>query len=358
MDRRKSASRKLGYSVFVLFAAISMLLGVTGNAFSVELAQDPAPKRFKILHVMSYHSPWKWTDNQFIGFKEALRGVDVEYKVLQMDTKRNSSMGWKEEIGRKARNLIDTWKPDLVYTNDDNAQIYVTKHYVNSDIPFVFSGVNASPEKYGFVGSKNVTGVLERPHWAETIRFLKKIDPSIKRMGVVLDNSPTFVPIMQEMQRNAHFLPEIEFVSWDVCDTYKQFKSTVIKYQDTVDAYVLLSAFTLKNESGNNVPYEEVYEWNNNNSRLPDVSFWKDRIHHGNMLGITVSAHQQGYAAGKLAREILIEGKAPSSLPIAPSRTGNPMINLARVKKLGISVDVSHLLAAEVIKEIKIGTAD
>jgi hypothetical protein len=94
---------------------------------------------------MSYHSPWRWTDGQLDGFKEGLGAVSAEYKVFQMDTKRNSSKEGKENKGKEAIALIESWKPDLVYTSDDDAQEYVVKHYVNADLPFVFSGVNKDP---------------------------------------------------------------------------------------------------------------------------------------------------------------------------------------------------------------------
>jgi hypothetical protein len=88
-------------------------------------------RKYKILHVMSYHSPWEWTDDLTRGFMDELSGVEVEYLAFQMDTKRKSSEEWKQSIAAEARNLIDTWKPDLVYTTDDNAQKYVAGHYVN-----------------------------------------------------------------------------------------------------------------------------------------------------------------------------------------------------------------------------------
>src|SRR5512147_264490 len=97
----------------------------------------------KVLHIMSYNSPWEWTDDQLRGFKEALKELDVEYQVFQIDTKCNSTEVAKEKAGWEARRLIEDWKPDLVYTTDDNAQKYVASHYVNREIPFVFSGVNA-----------------------------------------------------------------------------------------------------------------------------------------------------------------------------------------------------------------------
>ena len=127
-------------------------------------AADPAPPRasFKILHVKGYHSPWRWTDGQLEGFREGLGDVPVELRVFQMDTKRNSSPAAIERAGREARALVDEWKPDLLYTTDDDAQAYVARHYVNRDMPVVFSGVNEDPAVYGFVGSRNVTGVVEQ----------------------------------------------------------------------------------------------------------------------------------------------------------------------------------------------------
>jgi hypothetical protein len=111
-------------------------------------------KKIKILHIMSYHSPWEWTDVQLEGFKDALKGLNIEYKIFQMDTKRHNSKEWLEQKGTEACSLIESWKPDLVYTSDDNAQQYVTRKYINSKIPFVFSAVNADPEDYGFVESR------------------------------------------------------------------------------------------------------------------------------------------------------------------------------------------------------------
>jgi len=143
-------------------------------------------EEFKILHIMSYHSPWKWTDDQFNGFKDALKGMNIRYKVFQMDSKRNTSETAIQKVSREARKMIDTWQPDLVYTSDDVAQARVVTHYVNKKTPFVFSGVNANPIKYGFLGSSNVTGIMEQEHFIETIYLLKEIVPHVKKIAVIL----------------------------------------------------------------------------------------------------------------------------------------------------------------------------
>ena len=121
-----------------------------------------------------------------------------------MDTKRKSSEDWKVHAGIQARKLIDSWQPDLVYTNDDNAQSYVTKHYINRDIPFVFSGVNANPNVYGFKDSKNITGVIEQEHFVETIGLLKEIAPDVSKVAVILDNGSTWPSVVKRMKKNMH----------------------------------------------------------------------------------------------------------------------------------------------------------
>src|SRR3989304_4288688 len=175
----------------------------------IVLPQTVQPARhFKILHVMSYHSPWEWTDKQLQGFKDALNDLDVQYKVFQMDTKRNSSEQWKLKVAAQAKELIDTWKPDLVFTNDDDAQLYVAKYYVNTDIPFVFSAVNAEPEEYGFAGSKNVTGVLERIHFVQTVRLLKQLVPTVHKIAIITDTGKMWGPIIEMMKQSESELPQ------------------------------------------------------------------------------------------------------------------------------------------------------
>ena len=289
-----------------------------------EAVREPgtAPqRRFKVLHVMSYHSPWEWTDTQLQGFRAALHDLDVEYRVFQMDTKRRSGEDWKRAVAGQARELIDAWKPDLVYTSDDDAQAYVAARHVNGPIPFVFSGVNADPRKYGFVGSTNVTGVVEHEHFVESVALLRQIVPAARRIAVILDDSPMWDPVVQRMK----------------------------ELEREVDAVALVGIFTFKDDAGQNVPYQDVLRWTAENSRLPDLSFWKDRVLHGTLSAVSVSGYEQGLAAGKIARGILAEGRSPASYPMKPSVRGEPLVSLARANALGIRVKTGVLLAAKVV---------
>ena len=311
---------------------------------------DSIMSAYKVLYVMSYHSPWRWTDGQLDGFKEALKGVDVQYRSFQLDTKRHNAPQWKEKKGREARNLIESWKPDLVYTSDDDAQTYVTQYYANRNTPFVFSGVNKDPKEYGFDGSRNITGVVEHEHFTESVRLIKSIVPEIRRIAVVFDDASMWPAVMRRMKAQAPRLDGVAFVAWDVIETFAEYKQKIKEYHQTADAVGLIGIFNFKDEHGANVPYQEVLRWTAENSRLPDFSFWADRVHYGTLCAVNVSEYEQGLAAGRIARSILAEGRRPSDFPIKPTVKGYPIVSLARANQLGLRVKSGVLLSAEVIQ--------
>lgn len=334
-----------------------LMLVISALSCAFSCAAEPATpvvKQFKVLHVMSYHSPWRWTDWQLDGFKEGLgKDVQVEYKIIQMNAKRESAPAQLEEKARQVRDTIKKWKPDLVYTTDDEAQQYVVRHYLNADIPFVFSGVNRTPESYGFDKSKNVTGAVEHEHFVESVKLLQAIAPAVRRIAVVFDEAPLWPPVKERMRERVKQLPGVEFSSWDTITTFADFKEKMRGYQSTADAVALIGIFNFKDEKGVNVPYGDVLKWTAENSKLPDFGYWIDRVHYGTLAAVTVSEHEQGLVAGRMARQILLEGKQPADIPFQPTAKGLPVVSLARAKKLGIKINSSVLLSAQVVQEFE-----
>lgn len=312
-------------------------------------AQAPAAKPFRVLYVMSYHSPWRWTDGQLQGFQEAMKGVAAEYRNFQMDTKQNSTPEAMKAKGEEAMRVVAEWKPDLVYTSDDDAQQHFARFYAGKGLPFVFSGVNRDPQAYGYEGARNMTGVLEREHFVESVKLLQSIAPKAKRIAVVLDDSPMWGPVVERMRAALPQLPGTDIVAWDTVRTFEEYKAKVAGYPRRADAIALVGVFGFRDAKGANVPYQEVLRWTAATSRLPDFSFWIDRVHFGTLCAVTVSEREQGLAAGRLARAILEQGTTPSALPIRPTVKGLPVISLARAKQLGITVKSGLLLSAEVV---------
>jgi hypothetical protein len=53
--------------------------------------------RFKVLHIMSCHSPWEWTDEQFRGFKDVLKVLKPNTKYFRWIPKETDLSGEEGE---------------------------------------------------------------------------------------------------------------------------------------------------------------------------------------------------------------------------------------------------------------------
>jgi ABC-type uncharacterized transport system substrate-binding protein len=322
-----------------------------GSASDLAAEAEKTNKTYKILHVMSYHTPWEWTDTQLEGFKNALQGVNVDYRVFQMDSKNYSTASQKLAKAEQALEVIETWKPDLLYFSDDDALNYVGKHHAGTDLPMVFSAVNNPLSKYGIDQASNITGVMEIEHFLESVKLLKEVVPEARKIAVVFDEDPMWEPMKARMESQLSELPEMEFVDWVKIGSFKQYKEKMMEYQSTVDAVALIGIFTFQDDQGINMHYRDVLRWTAENSQLPDFSFWKDRATYGTLVSVSISGYEQGHEAGKLARKILVDGVPSADLPILSSRKGEPWISKARADDLGIRIKSSTLLSSQIETE-------
>jgi len=337
--------------MFRFLFGLGVIFSLLALPISATAAESPT-RTFRILHIMSFNSPYRWTDGQFDGFKAGLGAdVKVQYKVFQLDTKRQSSIEEQERNGRKARELVDSWKPDLVFTSDDDAVRLVTKHYVNSPIPFVFCGVNLSAEDHGIQGASNITGVLEREHILETIHLMQALKPDVKRIQVFSDNASYWPQVIGRIRTIARENKGFTLVGVDQPVALAELQRQVLENPNKADAYMILGNFNFKDARGADVPYPVLQRWLAENSKVPDMSFWDDRMLHGTMAGVTVSAFEQGLAAGKRAREILLNHRSPATLPITATTKGVPVINLKRARELGIMPQSTQLLSTQVVTD-------
>lgn len=339
---------KKGSSNHRLLALFCTMLLISSAPALAESNAQPEGTPTRILHVMSYHTPWRWTEGQLEGFKSGLGDVKAEYKVFELDTKRQSDPKQKAERAKASRALVEQWAPHLIYTTDDDAQELVTRHYLNTPIVQVFSGVNKAPQEYGFDKANNVTGVVEHEHFGESVQLLKRLVPGVKRLVVVIDDAPMWGPVVERMKA-VKLPPDVRIVGWEMIRTYDEYKARIKAYPEMADAIALIGIFNFKDTAGKNVPYQEVQRWTAENSSLPDLGFWIDRVHHGTLVAVTVSEREQGLAAGRLARQILVDRKSPRDLAIQPTTKGAPVISLARANKLGIRVHSDLLLSTQVI---------
>ena len=146
----------------------------------ISFFQFPVPcsgqEKKKVLYIDSYHAEYIWSRDITAGVRSVLNPrKDIELKIFRMDTKRNMGEADKKNAAQKARELIESWRPDVVIASDDNASKYlIAPYYKNAKLPFVFCGLNWDAAIYGFPAD-NITGMVEVAMLEPTIDTLKRL---------------------------------------------------------------------------------------------------------------------------------------------------------------------------------------
>jgi len=333
--------------VFTMFCAFFLCLGLASFVYCQDIPDGNEMKRVLVVH--SYHPEYEWVSTISRGIKRVFeKEANVQVETYYMDTKRKTSQEWKEESGQKARDIISEWDPDVVITADDNAQEFVGKFYVGKERPqIVFTGVNAKAEKYGYPAT-NVTGILERPHFKDTVELLKQVVPNVKKVAFISDNSETSQGAIDYLQEQAQGLG-VEIVTIDRPDTFDQWKAHVAACQGQADAIFIYMYHTLKQEGQEeSIVPKEIMEWTVEHSAIPIVGFFNFAIDDGALLGIVESGLEHGREAALIAQG-LMEGKGAQDFPVKTAEKGIIMLNKTTADKMGISFEKGLKERAEII---------
>ncbi len=301
----------------------------------------------KILLVHSYHTGYPWVDGITRGVRMSLSGSNVDLQIFYMDTQRQTSEEWKIEAGRRAREVVDEWKPDVIIAADDNAQKYFVTTFPESEqaSQFVFCGVNAEPAEYGYPAA-NVTGVLERPHFETSFDMLAKIQPKVKRIAFITDNSPTSKGVITHLRS---LKMNYEVISIDAPDTFAQWQEAVEQGMKMADALAVFNYHTVQqsNSSQRMVP-AEVMRWTAENCNIPIIGFQIFTVDDGALCGYLESAVEHGMKAGGMAMKI-VEGTPAGDIPLITALEGQSMLNLITARRLGIRIPAKLIAQTDVV---------
>ena len=328
----------------------------------------PAPK--KVALIFSYEQDFWATLDEDNGVIEGLatlgyvEGENLEIIRLYMNTKTVNKT--PEQMEAVAVEMIDQIKDtgaDLLILVDDNALQHVGSKLLDSDLPIVFAGINGFPTdaEYGWLtdSSKgpladsmerpghNITGVLERISFTAGFELLQKILPQSQTALFVSDNSA----VTNLLMSGAGGTEELETVSLQVVeqvytDEFEALKSTILEYQDQVDATVLFLPWTIEDANGDHVPQDQVVRWFLQNSSRPSIGFLDILVEEGYLCGVVVDMNRQGFYAGLLGGRIL-DGESPAEMPIIDPVANRILINLARADQLGIEIPFAILQDAD-----------
>ncbi|RMG35935.1 MAG: hypothetical protein D6720_06170 [Gammaproteobacteria bacterium] len=275
--------------------------------------------------VSSYHQGYSWSDGVQRGLEKVLQGK-CELRQFDMDTKRHKSDADKRAAALAAKQLIESWKPDVVITADDNAARYlIVPYYKDAALPFVFCGVNWSVEEYGFP-FENVTGMIEVAPVRAMLKEARRLRGDANHFFYLGADTTT------ERKNLARFRKAAE-------DLGLTMESALV---DTPEAWI--EAF----EKAQRFPFVAIgshagingWDFEAVRAAIQDKVATLSVTNHEwmmpvTMLGFTKIPEEQGEWAGETALAIL-EGVSPGEIPIVANRRWDLWLNEGLVKLAGI----------------------
>jgi ABC-type uncharacterized transport system substrate-binding protein len=293
------------HSALWLIALLSLSLVTPQPAFAA-----------KCLFISSYHQGYAWSDGVERGVRSVLDGR-CELKQFNMDTKRHKEVAMIKQKALEAKQLIESWQPDVVITADDNAAKYIIKpFYKDQPTPFVFCGVNWTVKEYGFP-YRNVTGMIEvapiKPLFDKAEAFLARHQRAFYIGADTLTERKNLRRFQQAAERRGISL---EHRLVDTADAWLEAYREAQNYD-----FIIMGS-----NSG-------INDWDK--AKIIDgVKAASQRLsltNHGwmmpyTMLGLTKVPEEHGEWAAKTALHIL-DGIEPSRIPIIPNRKWDIWVN-------------------------------
>jgi ABC-type uncharacterized transport system substrate-binding protein len=306
-----------------------MTLVVTASLFlsSLVVPLTASSGAGKCLYVSSYHRGYAWSDGVEQGLRKVLTG-HCEIRQIDMDTKRNKTVEFKQSAASKVKHEIETWQPDVVIVSDDNAAKYVVKQYYrDADTPFVFSGVNWTVKEYGFPYS-NVTGIIEVAPLNVMLTNAIKYSGGAKKAIYLGADTLTEKKNLDRVTGASQKLGiELE---GNLVSSASEWKAQYRAAQD-VDFIVMGS-------------YSGISDWNKAEMAAFAVEHARkltvtnhDWMMPFSTIGFTKIPQEHGEWAAQTAIEIL-KGKSPREIPIVANRGWDLWLNTAHLESTGITL--------------------
>ncbi len=296
-------------NLFLLFALMVMLVSAA--------AVQAKPR---VLLIESYHSGYKW-DQELNKGLEGVLGDKVELFDFQMDTKRLPASEYSERADLAWQCYLDI-KPDVVVLADDNAMLLLAERFLVTGTPVVYMGVNSNPRKYAPLG-RNITGVLERPLYKRTVKYLKELlFIGTDKVLILLDESTTSQAFKtaifndEDSQEISGITTDIELIS-----CMKDWRKTVLDARKNDYKAIVIGLYHRVFEDDNHVDSEEILEWTSANSPVPVFAFWEMSVGKGKAVGgMVMNGEVQGKAAGKMVLDILDGTPVYTIKPVIPEQ--------------------------------------
>ncbi|WP_247648454.1 HAMP domain-containing sensor histidine kinase [Pseudodesulfovibrio sp. zrk46] len=289
-----------------------------------------------VLLLNSYDLDIDWTASITKGVEETLDGFNGKYKLFIefMDTKNHFSPEYLELLNQKYKLKYGDTKLAAVITSDDNAVNFAMehRHELFNGAPIIFCGVNnlGLAEQENF---KNITGVFEAPDMAATIRSAIDLQPGLKTIYFVIDDTTTGRIMRARSQDMVNkFQGEVD-ITWLDNMSMEWMQKTLAGLPK--DSAAFLATFT-KDADGVSYTFSESITKLYSTSNVPIYGVWDFYLGEGIVGGKLASGRYQGEMAASMAVDV-VEGKSIDLIPVMLQKSNRYMFDYNVMEKFGLS---------------------
>ena len=316
----------------LLLVSISIMLVLScGNEVkkSSETGGEKSKDTFKVGITQIVAHPA--LDSAREGFKDAFKESGL--KVTFDEKNANGEIATANMI---ANNFV-TEKVDLIYAIATSTAQSAAQ--ATNKLPVVFSAIT-DPEAAGLI-KENVTGISDRVNVKQQLELLLKLDSKIKKVGVIYNSSEQNSKVQVDDLKKAASELGITIVEKSVTQVSEipQASETLVKSSDAL----YLPTDNLVASVVNLITEKAI--------AAKKIAFGAESAHvkGGALITQGIDYYEMGKEAGKIAVEILKNGKKPSDISFKKMDLNDIVINNKTLAAIGISLPEDIKLKAKTI---------
>ena len=319
--------------LLILMSALALTILSCGNSGSGSKSSDGASTgskkyRIGITQIASHPA----LDSAREGFKDAFKEAGI-----QTDFDEKNANGETANANLIANNFVSS-KEDLIFAIATNAAQPAAQ--ATNDIPVVFAAIT-DPQSAGIL-KDNVTGVSDRMDVKQQLELLLKLDSKIKTVGVLYNSSEQNSKVQVEDLKNAAKELGINIVEKSIVQA-NEIPQAVDNLVRETDAIYLPT---------DNLVASVVSLITDKATVAKKIVFGGEAAHvkGGALITQGVSYYEIGKEAGKMAIEILKNGKKPAEIQFKTMPLNEIVVNGNTLKTLGISLPEDVKAKAQIVQ--------
>lgn len=294
----------------------------------------------KILLINSYNVESIWEYKIIKGIKEEINeNLNINIKMEYLDTANSQNQNYLDEYLELLNTKYKDDKFDMIVTVDDEAFNMVRKELFNEKSIFykntvVFTGVNDSLNLTS-AEKKYITGFMDGGSKVELIKFITTLQPEVKDISVIIDNTGYSKNIKNKLLENKYLLDKNINLNFIQGKNKKDILNQIKNSSDLNEALLICGIF--KNEdNGENVKPENLIE---EIKQIKDVPIYTSRdeyMNKGTIGGYIDIPESCGRELGKMILKIYNEGGISKVSPVDKIRA-NYIVDYKQIYKYNIN---------------------